>query len=40
MIGTVYIKCTHNHHEKSNTCLENMYYCIQVPIMIFISGKR
>ena len=39
MIGTVDIKYPYNHHEKSNTYIENMYHGLLVPIMFFIYGK-
>ena len=34
MIGTVDIKFTYYHHKKSNTCIENMYHGLLIPIMI------
>ena len=33
MIERVEIKYTYDHHEKSNTCIENM---LLAPVMIFI----
>ena len=36
MIGRVKIKYTNDQHEKSNTCIENVYLGLLVPIMIFI----
>ena len=36
MIERVEIKYIYDHHEKSNTCIENMYHSLLVPVMIFI----
>ena len=39
MTGTDDIKYTYDHHEKSDSCIENMYHGLLVYIMIFICGN-
>ena len=39
MIGTVDIKYTYNHYEKSFSSIEKMNHDLLVPIMIFVCEK-
>ena len=39
MKGTGDIKYTYDYHEKSNTCIENLYRGLLVHVMIFICIK-
>ena len=39
-MGTVNIKYNYDHPKESNTCIENMYHGVLVPIMFFTCGKN